>query len=407
MNQILYGIILLSIQILYATCFVPSKIHEKLITSIEPAQEKRLDVISQTLTHEDIIKKGLIKSVVKYFHDIDRNATNSINMTKIGNEYESVDAIYEDFYGKKFCFVNLAHLIEEEFEQTVGMIDFDPKTKNLAEAHFDSEALMESNTRVMRLSTKIIDLIHDKEYKLARELTGKVLHTIHDFYSHSNWVEMGNLKINKHIGTSHFEKEHIIVLEDKDACISNCQEEVVSCDSFYQYLSDVIDSTDYKSKIMQCPFKYYKCKENIEIKDKLLTGYFDKQRLKNGNLIEKPRVSMKCSHGGLFDSSSSMPAYGGINKDSGYYLFSPHAHLHLLAANLAINHTEYYFNEIRKRVGDKTFSEFLQLDPRNEFLNRVCNFFGIYSGSDSAFKQTMSFKILLILNIFSFFYFIY
>ncbi len=34
----------------------------------------------------------------------------------------------------------------------------------------------------------------------ARELLGQLLHTLQDFYSHSNWVEMGKTDINELIG---------------------------------------------------------------------------------------------------------------------------------------------------------------------------------------------------------------
>ena len=47
-------------------------------------------------------------------------------------------------------------------------------------------------------------------------------------------------------------------------------------------------------------------------------------------------------------------------------MFSPHADLHLKAAELAIEHTEYYFNQIRKKIGDKEFSNFLNLEVCDE-----------------------------------------
>jgi len=34
----------------------------------------------------------------------------------------------------------------------------------------------------------------------ARQLLGKLFHTLQDFYSHSNWIEMGKTDINTHIG---------------------------------------------------------------------------------------------------------------------------------------------------------------------------------------------------------------
>ena len=48
------------------------------------------------------------------------------------------------------------------------------------------------------------------------------------------------------------------------------------------------------------------------------------------------------------------------------YMFSPHADLHLKAAELAIEHTEYFFIEIRKKIGDKEFSNFLRLEVCDE-----------------------------------------
>jgi hypothetical protein len=43
-------------------------------------------------------------------------------------------------------------------------------------------------------------------------------------------------------------------------------------------------------------------------------------------------------------------------------LFSPHADLHLKAVKLAVDHTEYFFNEIRHQIGDKQFASFLKLN---------------------------------------------
>ena len=36
----------------------------------------------------------------------------------------------------------------------------------------------------------------------ARELLGQLFHTLQDFYSHSNWIEMGKTDINELIGFS-------------------------------------------------------------------------------------------------------------------------------------------------------------------------------------------------------------
>ena len=45
-------------------------------------------------------------------------------------------------------------------------------------------------------------LNRSKNLLQARQLLGQVLHTLQDFYSHSNWIELGKKDINEHLGIS-------------------------------------------------------------------------------------------------------------------------------------------------------------------------------------------------------------
>jgi hypothetical protein len=45
-----------------------------------------------------------------------------------------------------------------------------------------------------------LSLVPNKDLSNARILLGRLLHTLQDFYSHSNWIEMGKTYINIHIG---------------------------------------------------------------------------------------------------------------------------------------------------------------------------------------------------------------
>ncbi len=123
------------------------------------------------------------------------------------------------------------------------------------------------------------------------------------------------------------------------------------------------------------PLRYYICENNIKVNDKLTSGYSVNEKLPSGEPIEKPSGRSKCSHGGILDGSSFVSANGGINKDSGYYLFSPRADLHLQAAKLAINHTQYFFNEMRSRIGDEKYEEFFHLKVDNGTLTSRINRF--------------------------------
>lgn len=49
----------------------------------------------------------------------------------------------------------------------------------------------------------VINQTRDKntdDLTYARELLGQLFHTLQDFYSHSNWIEMGKTDINELIG---------------------------------------------------------------------------------------------------------------------------------------------------------------------------------------------------------------
>lgn len=195
----------------------------------------------------------------------------------------------------------------------------------------------------------------------ARQKIGSLLHTIQDFYSHSNWIEMGySDRINENLGSDEFGQignVSIRVVDEKDvACLSErCAKKVLKCNHLNS-LSGLVKFF----KPIKCPIVYYKCENNV-ITNKLTTGYFTGQKLNNGDEVNKPSNSSKCSHGGVFDESSFRPAEGGINKDTAFYFLSPRADLHLKAAELAVQHTEYFFTRLRENIGDQVFDDLLLL----------------------------------------------
>jgi hypothetical protein len=159
---------------------------------------------------------------------------------------------------------------------------------------------------------------------------------------------------------------------------------------------------DFKTPI-SCPLRYYNCTgTNIALKDKLVSGFFGGQTLENGTPVPKPLNTMKCSHGGIKDTSAFIPAEGGINKDSGFYVFSPRADLHVDAAKLAIKHTEFYFDEIRKNVGDDEFANFLQLKLTDQIILKAKDLGTLCS---NCFLLRFDFLILIfpLLNFFFFY----
>lgn len=74
----------------------------------------------------------------------------------------------------------------------------------IAEKHFDNEQFYAATTRLLNLKNYIISQITSSSPngRNARIALGGALHTIQDFYAHTNWVEMGNSSIDTRLGRS-------------------------------------------------------------------------------------------------------------------------------------------------------------------------------------------------------------
>ncbi|XP_026795889.3 von Willebrand factor A domain-containing protein 7-like [Pangasianodon hypophthalmus] len=176
--------------------------------------------------------------------------------------------------------------------------------------HFDNEEFLSGRDLITKGVSAVKYSVKQQSYQAARDALGKILHTLQDFYSHSNWIEMGNT-------------EPYSNLIKPDTPINN-----------------IADSETCR------PCTGKDCTGNIleEIigQQKLTSGYFG---------FFKPKG--KCSHGGKFDPSSW--GQGGINKDDSN---SIHGHLHEAAALVATAATRELLQDIRAAVGD---AEFLRL----------------------------------------------
>jgi len=64
------------------------------------------------------------------------------------------------------------------------------------EAHFDAEEFADSSRRIAELRRQTISAIKTFRMKTARNFAGRAIHTLQDFYSHSNWIELGNNAIH-------------------------------------------------------------------------------------------------------------------------------------------------------------------------------------------------------------------
>eukprot|EP00063_Salmo_salar_P044013 XP_014018848.1 PREDICTED: von Willebrand factor A domain-containing protein 7-like [Salmo salar] len=231
------------------------------------------------------------------------------------------------------------HAVGEVVRSNAAM-DFLSSTRSDPVYHFDSERVEESIAMLRQFWAQTLLSARAKEYQGARHSLGQLLHSLQDFYSHSNWVEMGQHSIYLHL------------LQPGQPAFPVATEDTPTC--------------------MEC--HSVTCRDNLlprltqSQQDPLLltTGYFR---------TYPPKPHGKCSHGGILDSSRHQGAKGGINKDSTSPLFSPHHYLHVEAARLATMATLTVLRDLRDSVGNTSFLRWglcsLHYDVKYTFLNKV------------------------------------
>ncbi|KAK2846963.1 hypothetical protein Q5P01_009962 [Channa striata] len=199
-------------------------------------------------------------------------------------------------------------------------MDFLSSTRSDPVYHFDSEHVESATLMLRQFWAQTLLSVQAKEYQSARHSLGQLFHSLQDFYSHSNWVEMGQRSIYLHL------------LRPEEPALPVAKEHTPTCMECFSItcrnnLLPKLSSTQQDSQL-------------------LTTGYF-------GTFPPKPEG--KCSHGGILDSSRHTGAKGGINKDSTSPFFSPHHYLHVEAAALATEATLTVLRDLRDTVGAKTF----------------------------------------------------
>lgn len=82
--------------------FVPAEILSSVLFKLEGRFKGNLGRVSDSYTHDEITKEGLIQSVVMYLYEQPGGAQ-KINLTKM-NDYYDLRKLYFDFYGEcGFC----------------------------------------------------------------------------------------------------------------------------------------------------------------------------------------------------------------------------------------------------------------------------------------------------------------
>lgn len=170
-------------------------------------------------------------------------------------------------------------------------------------AHFDSEDFSSGQIRLQRKLQEIQRSMQAGNVNQARTALGQALHSIQDFYSHSNWVE-NNQNAFQGLGT----------------------------------LNGAPPAGVASGPTCSACATYDGCSDNL-IGYNWTSGYF-------GTILSS-KPSGKCSHGGSFDRTRKSSPQGGINKDG---QSSPHGGYHLAAAQQATVATKVFLQNVQAAI---------------------------------------------------------
>ncbi|XP_025846254.2 von Willebrand factor A domain-containing protein 7 isoform X2 [Vulpes vulpes] len=272
-----------------------------------------------SVTHQDLTEEAALNVTLQLFLEQPPPGRPPLHLEDFLGRTLLADDLFAAYFGPGFSSRRFRAALGEVSRANAAQ-DFLPTSKNDPDLHFDAERLGQGRTRLAGALREALVAARALDHTLARRRLGAALHALQDFYSHSNWVELGRQEPHPHLLWPRQELQSLARVGDPTC--SDCEE-------------------------LSCP-------GNLLDLMLLTSGYF-------GSHPSKPPG--KCSHGGRFDRSSSQPPRGGINKDSTSPGFSPHHMLHLQAAKLALLASIQAFSLLRSRLGDRGFSRLLDISP--------------------------------------------
>ncbi|XP_032958827.1 von Willebrand factor A domain-containing protein 7 isoform X4 [Rhinolophus ferrumequinum] len=272
-----------------------------------------------SITHQDLTEEAALNVTLQLFLEQPPPSRPPLHLKDFLGRTLLADDLFAAYFGPGSPSRRFRAALGEVSRANAAQ-DFLSTSKNDPDQHFDAERLGQGRTRLVEALRETVVAARALDHTLARQRLGAALHALQDFYSHSNWVELGKQQPHP----------HLLWPRQK---LGN--------------LAQVGDHTCFDCHELSCP-------GNLLGSTLLTSGYF-------GTHPSKPPG--KCSHGGHFDRSSSQPPRGGINKDSTSPGFSPHHMLHLQAAKLALLASIQAFSLLRSRLGDRGFSRLLDISP--------------------------------------------
>ena len=325
-------------------------------------------------THLQITAEALLQVTINFLLDISTNQTVQMNLQVLKGEENytvTTQELLGAYYGNDHTRnrqVLFERMIKEVYRGNENT-DLGFEEVDVSAAHFDAEQFVDGQNRLRILRREMLTALKGCDTRSARFLLGRMYHAVQDFYSHTNWVEMGNREPHPELAKPDVEIENTAEANPDENTCDNCPRNDTSIDDIERFFNNLKDGTLLKELGVGARIapsghsKYlYECPLTNVYNKSLTSGYFP-GATKPGRRTPIPKPAGKCSHGGYPDPSSDEVAWGGINKDTPSRFFGYHENLHINATNIALEHSIQLLEDIKTsgEITDEEFASFLNL----------------------------------------------
>lgn len=254
---------------------------------------------------------------------------------------EAIEALDLEFFSKNILTATMARA-RDQIANANALVD--ETDEHNAPSHFDGESFEDGQDRLIDLRKKAKASLKAGDGFTARQYVGQALHTVQDFYSHTNWIEMGNTDVNRDALGLETGANVIPRPPQSLATCVNCggpsRDEKVACQNTCKVGSKGVRAALWLiSCAIRCEIQ--DCSRNLVKGVGLTSGYYGGE----GPKYTKPG-NHKCSHGGIFDDSAQ--GVEGINKDSISFDLSPHGpEYHRQAVRVALEATKDFIRAFK------------------------------------------------------------
>ena len=177
------------------TGFLPSDFY--------PVEEAEGPLRDGSWTHKDIIRRACLNVVARFYEETTARLTSgdvtglsTLTPTSLLRAVIGPDASSAKFE-RAIEEIEIAAARMDQWYEVNATLD---EAANVARAHFDDEQFRLGHEYLLRLRRQMFAAVQTEALSAARDLAGRFMLTLQDFYAHSNYVELDRDKPLEELG---------------------------------------------------------------------------------------------------------------------------------------------------------------------------------------------------------------